>query len=263
MTAGLVTYQNRTFSQNDNLTVVLNKYETFEISHNSDLTGTQVTSTRPVAVVSGNKCNQIIGGGGCSPFIETVLPVEQLDTTYIVPHIATRCNSTVRVISAHGGSIMVQSNNQVTTKEYRKRDFFDFSHNTIAFINATSAVYVMIYPHELREKKGDAFMMTIYGINQYLPEYDFVVQSGFTSYISVTVETSGLNGFILDGHSVSTDTVYTINGRYGSYSSFTIQIASGEHHMKHSKDVKFGLWVYGNEILDAYGYPAGIAFRTI
>ena len=94
MASGSITYQNRTYSQNDTLTIVIDKHDTFEISHTSDLTGTQITSSSPVAVVSGNKGNAIDGKVGFNTFIEMVLPLEQLDTTYFIPFIATRVNNT-------------------------------------------------------------------------------------------------------------------------------------------------------------------------
>jgi len=46
MASGSITYQNRTYSQNDTLTIVIDKHDTFEISHTSDLTGTQITSSK-------------------------------------------------------------------------------------------------------------------------------------------------------------------------------------------------------------------------
>lgn len=59
-----------------------------------------------------------------------------------------------------------------------------------------------------------------------------------------------------------TDSVFTLSTDSGSYSSFAKLIASGEHNMTHVRNTKFGLWVYGNAPLDAYGYPAGIQFKT-
>lgn len=61
-----------------------------------------------------------------------------------------------------------------------ERDFSDFIHNTMSYIHATNDISVMIYPHEIGNGEGDAFILTIHGINQYLSHYDFVVPKGFT-----------------------------------------------------------------------------------
>jgi len=149
------------------------------------------------------------------------------------------------------------------TKHIKARDFLDFPHHDISYVNAIDEVYVIIYPHEMKEFKGDAFMMTIHGINQYLHHYDFVVPRGVTSYISITVEADGINGFILDGNSFRIENVYTISGNNGRYSSFAKNITYGEHRITHSRNIRFGLSIYGNAyFIDAYGYPAGIAFKT-
>ncbi|CAG2251658.1 unnamed protein product [Mytilus edulis] len=148
-------------------------------------------------------------------------------------------------------------------KKTADRDYMDFTHSTIAYVNATNDIYVTIYPHEIADSKEDAFMMTIHGINQYLPHYNFIVPQGFTNFISVTVLTNELNGFMLDGQSVTTKNVYTLSTESGSYSSFSMPIRSGEHIIAHVNNTEFGLWVYGNARYDAYGYPAGIKFRTV
>ena len=262
MASGSITYKNRTYSQNDTLTIVFDKHDTFEISHTSDLTGTQITSSSPVAVVSGNKCNYINNKNGCNTFIEMVLPLEQLDTTYVIPYIATRVDNTVRVISKNDTTINIWYNKQHVIKHIKARDFLDFPNHDISYVDAIDEVYVMIYPHEIGGAKSDAFMMTIHGINQYLHQYDFVVPRGFTSYISITVQADSINGFILDGSSFNIDNVYTIAGTNSRYSSFSKTITYGEHRITHSRNIPFGLWVYGNAHLDAYGYPAGIAFKT-
>lgn len=67
---------------------------------------------------------------------------------------------------------------------------------------------------------------------------------------------------MLDGHTViSADKVHTLVSGMFNYSSFTIPISIGEHTLKLKSGMIFGLWVYGSVVYDAYGYPAGIAFR--
>lgn len=159
------------------------------------MTGTFISSSSPLAVVSGNKCNYIASEDGCNTFIEMVLPVEQLDNIYIVPHIETHVTSTIRLLSLKASSVIIKNtNNSTVVKQIAGRDFYDFSHSTISYVNATNDIYVTIYPHEIGFGRGDAFMMTVHGINQYLFHYDFVVPKGFSSFISITVPTNDLNG---------------------------------------------------------------------
>ncbi|CAG2218998.1 unnamed protein product [Mytilus edulis] len=55
--SGSVTYDNKQYSNNDTIRIMVNKYDTFQLSTTSDLSGTMVTSSKPVIVVSGNQCN--------------------------------------------------------------------------------------------------------------------------------------------------------------------------------------------------------------
>ncbi|CAG2209293.1 unnamed protein product [Mytilus edulis] len=107
-TSGYLSFKSRQYSSGENITAVISKYDTLEISHTFDLTGTFISSSNPLAVVSGNKCNYINHKNGCNTFIEMVLPVEQLDTIYIVPHIATRVTSTLRLLSLNASSVTIK-----------------------------------------------------------------------------------------------------------------------------------------------------------
>ncbi|XP_076118163.1 uncharacterized protein LOC143085594 isoform X2 [Mytilus galloprovincialis] len=264
---GFVKYNNKQYFNGDNITVIVNKYETFQISLNatSDLTGTMVISSDPIAVVSGSKCDNTSYNIECNPMIEMVLPIDQLDIAYIIPYINIRPDSVVRLLSVNDTLVTVQSkySNNVT-RQIKGRQFYDFPHNEVSCVTASDDISVIIYPQTFSNEKGDAFMMTIPGINQYLPYYHFVVPEGFLSYISITVIAAEFNDFLLDGHTViSADKVYTLVSGMFNYSSFTKPISSGEHTLKHRSGMIFGLWVYGSVGYDAYGYPAGMYFRQL
>ncbi|CAC5355566.1 unnamed protein product [Mytilus coruscus] len=230
---GFVKYSNKQYFNGDNITVVINKYETFQISLNatSDLTGTMVTSSDPIAVVSGSKCDNTSYNIECNPLIEMVLPINQLDNAFIIPHINIRPDSVVRLLSVTDTLVTIQTRySSNVTRQIKGRHFYDFPHNEVSRVTASSDISVMIYPQTFSNEKGDAFMMTIPGISQYLPYYHFVVPEGFQSFISITTRTSEFNDFLLDGLMVfSADKVYTLVSDKTNYSSFTKPISSGEH----------------------------------
>lgn len=105
-------------------------------------------------------------------------------------------------------------------------------------------------------------MMTIHGGNQYLPEYHFAVpSSSFSSSISIAVRSSDIGGFILDNQPITIKNIYSITHGSDDFSTGSVSIQPGVHHMKHLNGANFGLWVYGSKTYDGYGYPAGIHFR--
>lgn len=106
-------------------------------------------------------------------------------------------------------------------------------------------------------------MMTIPGINQYLNEYDFVVSSGFDSFISITVQSDVVEGFMLDGYSSNIKSFFSISEGKNHFSTFSLPISAGHHQVVHIMKLRFGLWIYGNKYPnEGYGYPAGMAYKT-
>ncbi|XP_063442439.1 uncharacterized protein LOC134722745 [Mytilus trossulus] len=260
---GTIEYDNMQYSNNQTLTLVLNKYTAFQISHTSDLTGTIIIASQPIVVVSGNKYNLINGLASSQPFIEMVLPTNQLDNVYIIPHLKYRLENTVRVIAVNETVVVLKNGNIRTSNILKSRDFLDYFHTTISCMSSKNDVMVHIFPHELLDGHGDAFMMTIPGINQYLYAYDFMVPTDFESFISITVPTEAVDGFVLDGYFVYLKNIFSISEEEHRFSSFSIPISSGPHHLTHTTKTRFGLWVYGNFTgYEAYGYPAGMAFKT-
>lgn len=60
----LIIYNSITYTAGMTLTITLNKYQTFHAFGNADYSGTFITSTKTITVISGSKCSEI-GGGGC------------------------------------------------------------------------------------------------------------------------------------------------------------------------------------------------------
>ena len=262
MMSGSITFNGENYSNNDTITMLLNKYNTFQLSHFPDLSGTLITASDKVAIVSGNSFSRI-SHGGYQTFMEMILPINQLDNVYIIPVLANRSNNSVRILTVNDTSLTLSTGTHTSSHSLLSRNYMDFFHTTISYISALSDLMVTIYPHELSGNHGDSFMMTIHGVNQYLYDYEIMVPSGFDSYISIAVSSDFIDGFILDGKIFNIPTVFSVSGHNYHYSTFSLPITEGFHHITHRSQQRFGLWVYGNfTSQDAFGYPAGIAFKT-
>uniref|UniRef100_A0A8C1RZE9 Si:dkey-65b12.6 n=1 Tax=Cyprinus carpio TaxID=7962 RepID=A0A8C1RZE9_CYPCA len=92
-------------------TVNLAPYEVYQLRSLETLTGTQIKSTSPVAVLAGHECSMIIGT--CEHVFEQLVPVESLSSEYLVPAmhqssskdtayvVAPEDNTIVSVFSGH------------------------------------------------------------------------------------------------------------------------------------------------------------------
>lgn len=93
------------FLNGDVYNLTLNRYETYQISHGTDMTGTVIESSLPIAVFSGNDCNMLEDIGYCDPLIEQVIPIAKLDNTYIVPPNSNDRNTNVIITAVNQSNI--------------------------------------------------------------------------------------------------------------------------------------------------------------
>ena len=87
-TKGHFSYLNSTYTNGQSFTITLAKLETFHLIHNNDLSGTIITSSYPVAVVSGSPCENI-GSSACDHLVSFLLPVKKWGRQYILVQLST------------------------------------------------------------------------------------------------------------------------------------------------------------------------------
>ena len=263
---GFINYGGKTFVSNDTFSVKLSTNQTFYLTTHQDLTGTVITSTNPVAVVSGgyihiNKSCQYTGYT-----TEMILPHEQLAKNFIIPRLYnSRCK--YRVLSDADSNVTIYDST-IGIKILAKGKFFEVSNFTIATVQSLSGVLVQMYCYEINHSLNTA-MITLPGLQHFKSEYIFVVASNFPGdnfppdnyYITIIIETNAISGIKLDniiGPFYNYTSDITIEGK--AYSILSYGLIVGIHEIIQVNGVPFGLIVYGRNPLDGYGYPAGYNF---
>ncbi len=106
----MVNYNSVTYEGGDTLTVFLNSYETVQIqdAYTADLTGTRVTSTKPVAVFSGNLKTIVTGDGTVEDnLVEQIPPTRTWGTAYaVVPIPNAQGGTSIEIISRDPDTIV-------------------------------------------------------------------------------------------------------------------------------------------------------------
>lgn len=191
--------------------------------------------------------------------MEMILPVNQLDNEYVIPKLALRVNSTVRILGIKHTEITLQQEDSTTsTSTIMSRAYIDFQYDNISYVRSMNDIMVMIYPEDQNELIGSS-MMTVTGIHQYLYEYDFIVPYvASVNFISIAINSDAINGIILDDKLLDANDVFNITHNSDHFSSFSLPISPGDHSIVHANKARFGLWVYGGK----YGYQGGMAFKT-
>lgn len=89
--------------------------ETLQVSHRRDLTGTYITSNKPVAVFSGNKCKEFLSNTDCSHMLSQLPPIDQFDNEYIIPPFYNNSGTFIQVLSPFYSNVNTITGNSTST----------------------------------------------------------------------------------------------------------------------------------------------------
>ncbi|XP_061180621.1 IgGFc-binding protein-like [Saccostrea echinata] len=176
-----------TYRDQDAFTTMLYKYETLQIMHTSDLTGTFILSSEPIAVFSGNRCQQL-NIGACSHMVSQLPPINEFDNKYIVPPFYDNSRTLIQVISESQTSIKISIGARVSNWHMNEKDYknIEVRGNETMVLDSDNAVLITGFAME--SKKNDPYMSVMPGIHQYIDYYMIVIPEGYTTnYICVLI----------------------------------------------------------------------------
>lgn len=239
----------------------LNRYETYQIAHETDLTGTFIESSVPIAAFSGNNCNKLENRGACDHLIEQLPPTDSVDSIYIVPPNANNRDTLIRIISIESSNITYMIGNVSQSLFINKLDHFDvrISSNQTCFIASDQPNLVTSFGlASLSSNLGDPSMTIVPGFNQYLSYYKIVVPSGYDfDYVSIMIKHSFKDSFRINGIMIkAADIVFEEDVAAGNlrYNVRTIRVSAGELTAYTVDEEKFGLMFAGVSYYEAYGF---------
>ena len=265
-------------------TITLNRFQTFMFHSILDLTGSKVTSNKPIAFFSGHECADVpVGVAACDHLVEQLPPTitwgrrlfiaSSLGKTAGEQYKLITSTTTTRVVcycyTSTGGSV---SQTFSTTLSGAGRSYeFHIAQNMFCSIQASSPILLVQFAiGAAREPShyGDPFMMMIPPVEQYRNNYTFVTQSGFENAITVTVASELFNtgNIILNGNSLSSATwtpIYCSTQTVCGYGT-RVSLSVGRNVIYHrDPTAKLGTSVYGFLRVVSYGYPAGMQLAPI
>uniref|UniRef100_K1PTD1 IgGFc-binding protein n=1 Tax=Magallana gigas TaxID=29159 RepID=K1PTD1_MAGGI len=183
------------YRSGETFSIKLNRYETYQIQHTVDLTGTVVQSSSPIAVFSGNDCNKLNGQGFCDHLIEQLPPTSRIDTVYVVPpHLYS--NTKIRVMAIDKSTIFYKCTNKTFNMSYKRNEYsdIDISSNGVCYIQSNKHILVTSFGLSSSIRYiGDPSMVIVPGFYQYQNYYKIIVPFGYDySYITVIMKQSDI-----------------------------------------------------------------------
>lgn len=254
-------------------TVTLGKGSVLQLmAPSGDLTGSFVTSDKPVQVIGGHHCTQVpIGYTACDHLEESIFPVSTLADKYLVTApqlgagprqqivriVATEADTSVTLDPATAGGPYSLAN---------PGDFVEIPLTTASFQVAADkkivvAQYMVSQNAPGGSGSGDPAMSLAVPTAQYRKEYQFHAPTNYTTnFVNITAPMDA--DVVLDGTSVP-QASYTAIGATG-YGVARVQLSNagtGTHTA--TSTTAFGISVYGYGQYTSFWYPGGLDLQPI
>ena len=250
-----------TFFNNDIFNVTLDRFETYQIAHDTDLTGTVIESSSPIAAFSGNDCNKLENIGACDHLIEQLPSTTSIDNTYIVPPNTNDRDTLVRIIALEKCNITYVTGAQNQTVSLGQYEYFEtkISSNQTCFVESPNPIIVTSIGLASKSSTlGDPSMTNVPGFNQYLNYYKIVVPTGYDiNYVSIMIVKSSQNSFQINGTMINIDDIIfeaDVFVGHTTYNVRSINVTEGELTASTVNGEQFGLMFSGISYYEAYGF---------
>lgn len=218
------------------INVTLQAGETYKYAGGStNLTGSFVSSDKPVAVFGGHECAQVpVGTAFCDNLLEQMIPTNKLSTTYALTAsqgaaLASTASDLVRVIATADNTQVKVNGVVVATLNAGDVHEFSLANNTGAKVEASAPVMVAQYLKGGQGANTDPAMALVPGSDTWLSSYRLATPSGTQDFVfdyaSLVINTTDLVSLLLDGAAVDTSGFTTIAGT--GYSRGNVTLPNG------------------------------------
>jgi len=250
--------------------VKLNQGQTYQLQNDGlpgDLTGSIVTSDRPIAFFSGFRCTDV-DALACNHLVEQIPATGTWGKNFVTMPLATRhlgdhfryvASQDATHVRVNGASVAMLNRGQA----------FD----QILAVPATIVADKPIAVEQLSRggtidepPSGDAFadpfMVLVQPYDQFGGSYTVSTPSANfpTNYVNIVAPTAGLDGAItVDGTPIPAASFVPIGD--SAFSGTQVPVAVGSHHL--AGTIPFGLTAYGFAPFDGYGYYGGACFGSV
>lgn len=247
----------------------LNKMQTLLVSSVDDLTGTRVTSDKPLTVISGHECANVPSTvSGCEPLALQVPPAATWGTKFLLAPFAGRNSAQVfKAVTSEDNTSFIYTCENTTSVVPVTSISLQFNTDKYCYLESSKPVLLaQLSVGQTVDSLGDPAIAMISPIDQYVHEIEFISlpTADFpSSYISIAVPAEHFNSFsvLFDGEVVNCQwqAIYNESGITVGYGC-SMTVSSGEsipsqHTVSHSNpDGLLSVLVYGFNTFPYHGY---------
>ncbi len=259
-------------------TIMLNSMETLQVSNDmTDLTGTRITSSKPVSVMSGVDCTNVpITLDSCDHLVEQVPPTVTWGSKFFVGSLnGRRSNELIRVLSARNATVTVTCNRAVSVSMFQLTSggyqTFEIPLQTFCSIKSTGPILVAQYAYGgSSDNLGDPFMMLIPPTEQYINKHIFQTFQSFHSGLNsqftvyVTSEFYQSSDILINNTAISGWQIVPCSNEPACGYIARMTVSSGVYTIRHQNpSAIIGVSAYGFDFDTSYGMPVGMGLSPI
>lgn len=231
----------------------------------SDLTGTRIRASRPVAVFSGHVCAYVpLTVPACNHLVEQLPPVHAWGRHYYVGKLRWRSRYVVRVLAHYPNTQLFLNDRPIRT--LGAGEFWEQTLTEHVQITADKPILVAQFSegYQNGDSIGDPMMLLLTPTQQFLSQYRLAtpVQGMWRHFLNLVVPISTVSSLRFNGAPVR-----AAFERVGAsqYAIASIEIPYGSHVLE--AEQPFGVYAYGfgygADSYDAYGNSVGQAFQDV
>ena len=248
-------------------TVSLDQGHTYQLrnedAHPADLSGSIVTSDKPIAVFGGHQCANIpMGYYACDHIVEELPPTSTWGKSFVTEPLATRTGGDTFRYLADTDNTTVQVNG-APVATLNRGQLFEQILTAPSVITSDKPILVTQYSNSTTfdGATSDPFEVLVPPFEQFLNSYTVTTPAtGFTeNFINVVAPTASLATINLDGVPVPGGSFTPIPD--STFSAAQLAVALGSHTLDGAQP--FGVTVYGFAQADSYGYPGGLSLAPV
>ncbi|XP_005414138.1 PREDICTED: IgGFc-binding protein isoform X1 [Chinchilla lanigera] len=256
---GSVTFKGNFYPAGNVLSVTLQPYEVAQLQSTADMSGSKVTASHPVAVLSGHSCAQ--KHTTCNHVMEQLLPTSAWGTQYVVPPLASQsrfdlayvvASQTTKLTYNHGGTTGSRGLQMGDVVEFEVRP------TRPLYLHADVGIQVLLFGTGAvkNEVVYDPYLVLIPDVAAYCPAYVIKTVPGSEGVAVMVAQTKAVDGLTVDGHTLGAKFTWApVPGSEFSYAE--VDLGTGDTIHMAEAAANFGLLTFG--LAQAVGYGTASA----
>ncbi|KAM5148042.1 uncharacterized protein ACMZJ9_011690 [Mantella aurantiaca] len=258
--SGSIKYNGKIYSTGNNILVFLGYQQVIQFSSSSDLTGTRITSTAPIAVFSGHSCYTGISGN-CDPVVEQLHPVKNWGTFFAVFPMFSHTQDIVDIISADVDTeITIKDLGKTSQHSLQKGSRIQHTLKNGIMVNSSKPIMISYLFQESKSRSFvssyDPFMTTVPPSLLGRNYYQFYTRIMYHSFLMIVSQNILSSEFYLDQKPLSS---YSYSAKeFDGFRAWEVSMGKSDgRHEIYNLFTTFTIYIYGAGYQTSYGYSMG------